>query len=91
MWARGTPREKGAPKAGQLTRGSKRIALAGASDDTVFNKAMDRYVEDWVSAGDTSEFYWTTWVEIHTCHWDGLRRERLPPLPLSPVKFHSIG
>ena len=32
-----------------------------------------------------------TWVDIHSCHWDGLRRERIPPLPVSPVKFHMFG
>ena len=74
-------KRKGAPNAGHLTRGSKRIALAGAASDEIFDRAMDRYVEDWVSAGDTSELYWTNWVGIHSCHWDGLRRERIPPLP----------
>ena len=85
------PKRKGAPLAGQLTRGSKRLAMAGASDDGIFEQAMSRYIEDWTSAGDTSEYYWTTWVDIHSCHWDGLRRERLPPLPLTAIKFHTIG
>ena len=67
------------------------MGLETARDPESMEEAMTQYMADWTSAGDTSELYWTTWVDIHSCHWDGLRRERIPPLPLTPIKLHSIG
>ena len=53
--------------------------------------ALADYVRDWKSAGDTSEDYWRTWLELHEAHWDGLRRPRQSAIPLDPLKIHIIG
>ena len=74
-----------------LTRGSKRKALDIAACDQEMELAMNSYIADWRSAGDTSEDYWRTWTQLHTAHWDGRRREAAPLTPLSALKIHVFG
>ena len=61
---------KTAPPLYNLTRGSKKRALDVAACDEEMQLAMDRYVTDWRSAGDTSEDYWRSWVQLHEAHWE---------------------
>ena len=80
-----------APLVYNFTRGSKKRALEVASDSQAINDALAEYVRDWKSAGDTSEDYWRTWLELHEAHWDGHRRPRQDAIPLDPLKIHIIG
>ena len=73
------------------TRGDKRKALAAAADDGLMAHAMSNNIQDWRSAGDTSEDYWSTWGQLHRAHWDGVRREAASLLPLDPLRIHVIG
>ena len=82
---------KTAPPVYNLTRGSKKRALDVAACDEEMRIAMDNYVRDWRSAGDTSEDYWKSWVQMHEAHWDGWRRLALPAIPLDPLKVHVVG
>ena len=54
-------------------------------------EAMSLYVKDWRSAGDTSDDYINTWIELHEAHWDGIRRPAYPTLPLVPLFTHVVG
>ena len=85
------PKRKEAPPLYNLTRGSKRKALDVAACDLEMERAMNTYVADWRSAGDTSEDYWKTWSQLHAVHWDGWRREAAPLIPLSALKIHVVG
>ena len=82
---------KGLPTVHNYTRGNKRKALAAAADDDQMKRAMSSYIQDWRSAGDTSDDYWSTWTQLHRAHWDGVRREAADLLPLDPLRVHIIG
>ena len=62
-----------------------------AACDEEVRVATESYVRDWRSAGDTSEDYWRSWVQMHGAHWDGWHRPALPPVPLDPLKVHVVG
>ena len=82
---------KTAPPLYNLTRGSKKRALDVATCDEGMQLAMNNYVKGWRSAGDTSEYYWRSWLQLHYAHWDGWRRHALDPVPLDPLKIHVVG
>ena len=65
--------------------------MEAATNDTIFEEARKAYEKDWVSSGDTSDFYFTTWNMLHEAHWDGYRRPALPALPLCPERIHTMG
>ena len=52
---------------------------------------MATYVEEWRSAGDTSDSYFNAWTAFHKAHWDGLRRPAYPVVPLIPIFIHVVG
>ena len=62
-----------------------------AADDQMMEQAMNDYQGDWKSAGDATDDYWRTWVELHCAHHDGLRRDAIPVLPLIPGRLHVAG
>ena len=82
---------KDLPVVHNYTRGSKRKALDAAADDDQMAHAMASYIQDWRSAGDASDDYWSTWSQLHRAHWDGVRREVADVLPLDPLRVHIIG
>ena len=82
---------KDLPIVHNYTRGSKRKSLDTAANDEQMMHAMATYIQDWRSAGDTSDDYWSTWSQLHRAHWDGVRREAIDMLPLNPLLIHIIG
>ena len=72
-------------------RGDKRTALSVASDPNLSASALDHYITDWTSAGDTTECYWNTWCRFHRTYWFHHGHPSLPVLPLTPVKVHILG
>ena len=84
-------KRKEAPPLHYTARGSKKSALDVAADDALMTAALGTYVDEWRSAGDTSDAYWSTWCQLHRAHWDGLRRPALPPVPLVPLFIHVVG
>ena len=82
---------KAAPPVYNYVRGNKKRALDVAACDEEMQKAMANYLDDWRSAGDTSEDYWRSWQQLHTAHWDGWRRPAAAVLPLDALKIHIVG
>ena len=65
--------------------------MEAALSDEIFEQARKDYEKDWASSGDTSDYYYATWVQLHTAHWDGFRRPALSVLPLCPERIHTMG
>ena len=84
-------RRKKAPPQNTTSRGSRKRALDTAANDHAMNTAMATYIEEWKSAGDTSDSYFNTWSAFHRAHWDGLRRPAYPVVPLTPIFVHVVG
>ena len=82
---------KNAPPIYGYTRGNKKRALAVAMDAGAFEEALKKYKKDWTSAGDTSDYYYKTWCDLHDAYWYSSGRVYCDPLPLSPDKIHIIG
>ena len=60
---------KDLPIVHNYTRGDKREAMAAAADDGLMAHAVSNYIQDWRSAGDASQDYWSTclatrWVSV---------------------------
>ena len=80
-----------APPVYNKTRGDKQVGLETARNFEAMDEAMSKYMEDWTSAGDTSQSYIKSWHDFHEAHWDGLLRPALEALPLTPQKIHVVG
>ena len=51
-----------------LIRGSKAVALQVASDIDALTAAETAYEKDWTAAGDTSNYFLITWIELHLAY-----------------------
>ena len=87
----GATDRRDAPPLHRSVRGNKKLALAVAASDEATDIARTSYESEWKSRGDTTKYYLQTWLDLHTAHWDGVRREALPMVPLTPEFIHSIG
>ena len=84
-------KRKDAPVIYNHRRGDRKKAMQAATDDSTFEEARKAYEKDWVSSGDTRDFYFITWKMLHEAHWDGYRRPALTVFPLCPERIHTMG
>ena len=61
-----------------------------AADPQLLQEAEDRYVADWASAGDTSNYNLITWVELSAAYATG-KGWTYESFPLTPAKIHGVG
>ena len=61
-----------------------------AADPQLLQEAEDRYVADWASAGDTSNYNLITWVELSAAYATG-KGWTYESVPLTPAKIHGVG
>ena len=86
---RSTGGRKAPPKYNK-ERGNKLKALAIASDCTLGDKALRNFTRDMKSAGDTSQYNMTTWIDLHAW-WSHDGSGIVPPvLPLFGAVPHEL-
>ena len=84
-------KRKTQPPEYNLKRGSKKAALAVAQDPDAFAEAERLYMKDWTSAGDTSNYYLITWLELHAAVGVAKGYGFWEAFPLTSERIHGVG
>ena len=84
-------KRKTQPPEYNLKRGSKKAALAVAQDPQAFAEAERLYMKDWSSAGDTSNYYLITWLELHAAVGIAKGYGTWEAFPLTSERIHGVG
>ena len=84
-------RRKKEPPVYNKRRGDKATALAIAGDPQLRLQAMEAYEKDMRSEGDTSQWNFKTWSQIHIAWWAFESSEQVDVLPITSGKIAAVG